>query len=101
MDMPKSVKVGPHVYSVLRKLKSEMPNDLGSCDSTSLQIWVRHRLKKSKAAEILIHETIHACLHSIANGGSHNEEEAFVEGLSPMLLQVIQDNPGLLAYLTQ
>ena|ERR1700677_2215579 len=99
--MPAAVKVGPHVYKVLRKSKSQMPDDLGSCDCSLLQIWVRQRLRKSKAQEIFLHEALHACLHSVANGGSKNEEEDFVEALSPVLLQVLQDNPELVEYLTK
>jgi hypothetical protein len=99
MDMPATVKVGPHVYRVLRKPKTAMPKHLGSCDCSSLQIWVRQRLKKSKAAEILLHETLHAILHSVCNGESKNEEEDFVEAASPVLLQVLQDNPQLVEYL--
>jgi len=101
MDMPASVKVGPHWYKILRKPKKLMPDDLGSFDSTTLQIWVRQRLRKSKAAEILLHECLHACLHSVANGVSQNEEEDFVGGTSPVLLQVLQDNPELVEYLTK
>ena len=99
--MPASVKVGPHVYTVLRKPKSAMPKDLGSCDSTTLQIWVRQRLKRTKAAEILIHECLHASLHSVSNGGSQNDEESFVEALSPVLLLVLKENPELVEYLTK
>lgn len=99
--MPASVRIGPHVYSILRKPAAAMPNSWGSCDNGTLQIWVRQRLKLSKSKEILLHEVFHACLHSSVNGGSYNEEEDFVEALSPALLQVIQDNPELLEYLTQ
>jgi hypothetical protein len=101
MDMPATVKVGPHVYTILRKSKTQMPKDWGSCDNGRLQIWVRQRLRKSKAREILVHELMHAGLHSVTNGPSRNEEEDFVEALSPVLLQVLQDNPELVEYLTK
>ena len=99
--MPDSIKVGPHTYSVLRKSTLEMPKDWGSCDPGRLQIWVRNRLKKSKAQDILLHEIFHAALHSVANGSSKNEEEAFVEALSPAFLHVLQNNPKFVEYLTK
>ena len=99
--MPASVKIGPHVYSILRKPSAAMPNSWGSCDNGTLQIWVRQRLKRSKASEILLHECLHAILHPSVNGTSKNEEEDFVEAASPGLLRLLHDNPELLEYLTQ
>ena len=101
MDMPASVKVGPHVYTILRKPASAMPNDLGHCSTDTLQIWIRARLRKSKAREILVHELLHSCTHpSIVQGGKFTDEE-FVLAVAPVLLQVLQDNPDLLEYLTK
>lgn len=46
----------------------------------------------------LLHEVIHGCLH---NQGIHlEEEEFFINSLSPPLLFVLQNNPHLVAYLT-
>ena len=97
-DMPKSIKVGPHVYSVLRKAGI---NFNGSCEFNTLQICVKKRLRKSKAQEILLHETLHACTHPSLNGDKPYKDEEFVDGVAPVLLQVLQDNPKLLEYLSQ
>ena len=102
MDMPKTIKVGAHTYAVLRKTKSQMNTDLGGCDTNTLQISVQQRLKKSKAKEILVHEVLHACTHPSFLGAEDKfTDEDFVTAVAPVLLQVIQDNPDLLAYLTQ
>ena len=99
--MPRKVKVGPHVYSILRKPASELQG-LGLCDFYSLQISVRRRLRKSKAQEILVHELLHACTHPSLNGENEKfEDEQFVEATAPILLQTLQDNPDLVEYLTQ
>ena len=101
MDMPKTIKVGPHVYSVLRKPASTLGENIGHCDSSSLQIWVKQRLRKSKAQEILLHEILHALILQALDTEEKHDDEAFVVVVAPLLLQVIQDNPDLLAYLTQ
>ena len=100
MDMPKTIKVGAHVYSVLRKTKTQMPDDLGSCDVDTLQILIRQKIRKSVARETLLHELLHACTYPSFLGKTLTDED-FVEAVAPVLLQVIQDNPDLLAYLTQ
>lgn len=97
-EMPTTVKVGPHVYSVIRKSGI---NYNGCCEFNTLQITVKKRLRKSKAQEILLHEILHACTHPSLNGDKPYKDEEFVDGVTPTLLQVLQDNPELLEYLTQ
>jgi hypothetical protein len=97
--MPNSVKVGPHVYTIVRKSGADI-NFNGMCDFDTLQIWVKKRLRKSKAQEILLHEVLHACTHPSLNGNKKYQDEDFVDGVAPTLLQVMQENPDLLTYLT-
>ena len=103
--MPASVKVGPHVYSVVRQTKAQMPNLMGDSDFDLMQIRVRQRLKKSKSKEILIHELLHVCSYPSFTGVyAENEKyapEEMINAIAPVLLQVVQDNPELLEYLTQ
>jgi hypothetical protein len=98
--MPKTVKVGVHTYSILRKPKSQMGGDLGTCDFNELQIFLRKQLRKSVAKETLIHELLHAATYPSLNEKTVSDED-FVTAVSPVLLQVMQDNPELLEYLTQ
>jgi hypothetical protein len=100
--MPKTVKVGTHVYTVLRKPKSQMPDgEIGGCDFDSLQIVVQKGLRRSKAKEILVHETLHTCTYPLLKDEKKRTDEQFITGVAPVLLQVLQDNPELVAYLTQ
>ena len=101
VGMPSSVKVGPHVYSLLRKPASAMPNTLGVCDDSLLQICIRQKMRRSKAKEVLLHEVLHACSHLTLSSFGKRAEEDFVEAITPTLLQVLQDNPELLEYLVQ
>lgn len=96
--MPKTIKVGPHVYTVVRKTTSGWN---GECDFDVLQITVKKRLRKSKAREILLHEVLHACTHPSLNGNKSYKDEDFVDGVSPALLQVLQENPEFVEYLTR
>jgi len=99
--MPKSIKVGPHTYTVLRKQASAFDEAIGFCDNNSLQIWIKKRLRKSKAQEILLHEVLHTVTLQCLDGVKELGDESFVTATAPVLLQVIQDNPDLLEYLTQ
>lgn len=105
-EMPTKIKVGPHWYSVIRKKKSEMPKLDGDrlyalCDPDRLHILIQIGLRVSKVKEYLVHELGHACNFLAGTYGKTLEEEEFVDKLAPHLLQVLQDNPELLEYLTQ
>ena len=92
--MPTTIKVGPHVYDVVRKT----PNgDHGLFDPATLKIGVKRGLKRSLAQDALLHEVLHSCVQP----DTPKEEEEFVTSVTPRLLQVMQDNPQLLEYLTQ
>ena len=95
--MPKQVKSGIHTYNVVRRTTG---GDHGGCDPGTLEIGVKKGLKLTKAQEILLHETVHTCVPAALEAGLHTEEE-FVTGITPALLGVLKDNPGLLAYLTK
>lgn len=98
--MPQTVKIGPHVYSIVRKSKRDM-EDLGQCDFNNVQISIRKRLHLQKAMEVLVHEILHGCTYPSMAAVSNKTDEDFVDVTAPMLLQVLKDNPDLLAYLTQ
>ena len=97
--MPDQIKVGCHVYVVQRKTKQQMPDCIGECDFDNLQISVRKSLRLSKAQETLLHEALHACTDPSLKEGKSREED-FVNTVSPVLLQVLKDNPELVKYLT-
>lgn len=101
VPMPKTVKVGPHVYTVLRKTVAQMPvvgegKPNGYCDKDQAQVCIAARGRRSKLQEWTIHEFLHA----IWPDGDENEERHVTE-LAPRLLQLIKDNPELVGYLAQ
>jgi hypothetical protein len=97
--MPQTQKLGPHVFTILRKLAAHMPlidggKPNGWCDKDRAQIAVVKGARRSKAQEWLTHET----LHGIWPEGDPNEEKHVTE-LAPKILQWIQDNPEVMEYL--
>ena len=79
-----------------------MPDYLGYFEPNTLQIWVKQRLRKSKAQEILLHEVLHVASSGLVkNGKDQYDEESFVSALAPVVLSTLQDNPGLVEYLTR
>ena len=94
--MPISVKIGPHIYTVVRAYRNGAN---GFCDIDGLKVAVQPRLRKTKAQEVLLHEIMHALTHPTLCGSGKFTDEEFVTGVTPLLLQVLKDNPDLLEYL--
>ena len=99
--MPTKIKVGPHVYSVIRKPKSVMGESNGYCRANELQILIQKGLRRSKAKEILVHELLHACTYPVLIQGGKYDDEEFITSMTSPILQIIQDNPEFIEYLTQ
>lgn len=104
MRLPRTVKVGPHTYQILRAPVLALPDSLGDSDFDLLRVRIRKNLTVSKTREILIHELLHLCTYPSFTGAYETDPkldaEEFVNAVAPTLLQVLRDNPDLLAYLT-
>jgi aconitase A len=98
--IPRSVKVGPHTYSVKIHPGREMGENNGDTDLDALEIRLRWGLKPSKKREILWHEIQHCCA-DIAKIQGLADEEAWVTAMSPIETQVLQENPQLVKFLTR
>ena len=110
MKPPGKVKVGPHSYRIRYDkdaidLKATELNErrlYGLTEPVHAVIHVDPTLAKSQKQDTVLHEVLHACLSLIGwdESLSAEKEERLVRALSPVLLQVLQDNPRLCAYLT-
>lgn len=74
---------------------------LGFSHLDSLTFLVRPEQHPTVERDTIVHEMVHllldsASLHDII---PHDNEEAFVRRLSPILLMILRDNPELVAYL--
>lgn len=111
--LPATVTVGPHRYAVGRDEHSTQvclavdSHCVGRTVHSDLAIHLRADLAPSFERETTLHEVLHEVLHSVCSlAGLQGDddldphEERIVAALAPALLQVLRDNPGLLAYLT-
>lgn len=101
MRIPRTIKIGPHLYRVLRKTKAALGDDLGKCVFNNVEIWLLRGMEASKAREILIHEVLHACTYPTFCNDKKFSDEDFVESTAPVLLSVLRENPKLVAYLVE
>jgi hypothetical protein len=104
--IPGAVQVGPHVYAVdtsenaRAALRAERMR--GECRSDQLLIHIDPDLPRTIVQETVLHEVLHAVIDTTVMGElfDHDQIEKIVEGIAPLLLLVLRDNPTLGRYLT-
>ncbi len=90
--IPRSVKIGGHIFKI--SAVSKLPGDtVGECDDTANTIKVLRTAARSRKAEIILHE----CLHALLAGTDFYEEEEILVILSEGLAQMLKDNPHFFA----
>lgn len=105
--LPTSVQVGGRVYSVskcLNKLNAQRLASgsymMGYTNNRTLEIVVDPEVAPMMRKETLLHEVLHAIADvSGLSQIDSPDEENFIESVDSTLLQVLRDNPALLAYL--
>lgn len=91
MKIPKTVKVGGHIYKVeITKTSEESKghNNWGRTNHAKLKIYIDRELATSKQEETYLHELVHAI--DFHMGTKLKEEQ--VERFSNGLYQVLKDN---------
>lgn len=68
---------------------------MGSTNLDKGVIAIREGLSEDQTSDTLLHEVLHAVFLATGLNGEDREEE-LIERLTPMLLQVIRDNPDLI-----
>lgn len=103
--IPRTIKVGPHVYTVVRATAEDKPDILGHADFDAMEIVLRKGLRTTKLKEILLHELLHCCTYPSFTGVYEENEkytpEDIVNAVAPPLLQMLKDNPKLVEFLTK
>ena len=101
MQIPKTLKIGGHVYDVICPYTFSERGDIdGQHDSENNNIkidpldkWTHKEKPESSVATVFLHEILHACDAITGQGmfeGAGGEVRA--EGLSETLFQVLRDN---------
>jgi len=100
------IKIGPHLYAVKSGKGVERVlagNDAdGLCNTSQHIIAIDTRdLTASAAAEVFVHEVLHAIWDQTGlRNRPKDEEELVISSISPLLYQAIIENPDWVEYLT-
>lgn len=103
---PRIVVVGLHRYRVIPDvdgLVGDHAEHRGSTDAEHLTIAYDARLPLSLSQETVLHELLHACWDQTPLrklDGIECHEEAVVGSLTPVILRMLRENPGVIGYLT-
>jgi hypothetical protein len=85
MIIPKSLKIGGHIYKIIQDDTGE---DLGFTYTGKLEIHLDKEMKKSQKEAILLHEIFH-CLNTTFDKG---DRHAILDSIAEQLYQVLKDN---------
>ncbi len=99
MNIPETLKVGGHIFKVIRNYKFKERTDVdGQSDLDLLEIRLKDKdlsgneLHQERKEQIFLHEVLH-CIDDIYNGNELEEKE--VKRMSNGLYQVLKDNEML------
>ena len=110
-DRPESLRIGPFTYTVAWPEHVLDVDKFGAEDETletlsarvdhvSLTIFIASFMARAVQRKSLLHEVIHAC-NWISGHDDTSSEEQFVRALAFPLLDVLRDNPPLVAFLVE
>lgn len=109
--IPETIQVGPIRWRVLHtdettaamRETSDHPRQMGECDVVSATLTIATGMPPEVTRETLLHEILHAIQAVLGNPVEHKRgadlEEGFVASTSPLLLDTLVRNPGLVTYL--
>lgn len=95
------LKVGPHIYDVKYEEKLMGAHHTEGLHTLhALEMYINNECTEQIQKEIFLHELLHACISLTGldyrlNNKEVITEEDVVRSISPILLQVIQDNPKI------
>ena len=104
---PRKIKVGYLTFTCAElpehDCEVETGSEYGECDAASLQIIVNRELNSQVKRETVLHEVLHAAIYAATSAQqmTTEQEEKLVWPLSPILLQVLRDNPHLVRFLLE
>lgn len=99
------VRIGPYDYTIQYRTEDEMPGYYGLTSKPHNTILLRNDIPSGELRETLLHELFHACaesnnlLHGQSTYDNDPDNDDYIERVAPWLLQVIQQNPELVAWL--
>ncbi len=99
--MPESLRIGPFDYTVVEKpeLECEKSGNIGHLDSGAFEIGVALHVPPQRQAEVMLHEVFHGVFRGFGFDLDHDLEEKLVTLLAQGMLQVMRDNPEMIAWI--
>lgn len=107
--LPAKVKIGPRQYSVKQTPQDHLRSEekagqrlWGYIDNNEMRINLDPSLSPARTREILLHECLHGIISNTGGLTTHDSEteDGVINRLQTGLLQLLQDNPRLVEYLT-
>ena len=101
MKPPRSVRVGPHVYSVTTEQRHS--DDYGETQIDRCEIRLAGKQGPSQLRETLLHESLHAMtsLAGLRVEWGEDRDESCVTRLAPILLDFLRRNPRVVEFLVE
>ncbi len=106
MPVPKKIKVGPFDLKTehnIQRLK-DVEGD-AALFAREGKVILDLSQEESYLRDSVLHELLHACYRqtNLYKSGeeAHSNEEELVAALTPRILSLLRDNPGLVTYLTE
>lgn len=84
INIPKKLKIGGHIYSIIYSDHEDIDGDCGQSNRSRNTIKIRNDLPKSQQQETLLHEILHAINYDLS--------EETVDFLSMALYAILVDN---------
>jgi hypothetical protein len=96
-ELPSHVKIGPTMFEVRRR-RIEKLGRVGLCSTDHGFLEVDSGIGETATKVTFLHEIIHAQLAACGIRGAH--DEIVVEAIANKMIELFQDNPGLIEVLT-
>jgi hypothetical protein len=101
MTPPDSVKVNGRLIRIKQRPQSKMPGAAGLFHSNKSLIELSNGQDLQELRDTLLHETLHALLHTQGREYGGEVEELYVRAIATGLVGVLQDNPDFTQWLTE
>jgi hypothetical protein len=108
-SVPSRLRVGPFVYEIVLDSRHIDRGNRGEYNGSNLVLRLDPTMPAGRMRVTLLHELFHAVFDAAGHRqgfataddeAQDKAREAFIDALSPGLLLVLRENPGLVAYLT-
>tara|TARA_R110000782_G_scaffold233710_1_gene319806 strand:+ start:144 stop:470 length:327 start_codon:yes stop_codon:yes gene_type:complete len=101
MTPPCTVKVNGRVVSIKYRASKHMPELAGQFHPEHCQIDINKGQELQELQDTVLHETLHAILHTQGREYGGDVEELYVRALATGLCGVLKDNPEFTLWMLQ